>query len=157
MRTIVIGLGNPVRSDDGVGLAVARTLQERLPDRSNVDVVELWAGGLRLVEAMVGYDRAVVVDAMATGQAPPGTLRHLGVLDLGRAKNLACVHDTSLPTALELWRLAEIPVPGQISVWGIEGQDLDTLGEDLTPRVSDAVELAANAILDELQVARRST
>jgi hydrogenase maturation protease len=156
MRTIVIGLGNPVRSDDGVGLAVARALQERLPDRSEVDVVELWAGGLRLVEAMVGYDRAVVVDAMATGQAPPGTLHHLGVLDLGRAKNITCVHDTSLPTALELWRLAEIPVPDQISIWGIEGQDLDTLGEDLTPQVLHAVDLAANAILDELQVARRS-
>jgi hydrogenase maturation protease len=156
MKTIVIGIGNPVRTDDAVGLVVARVLRKRLADEAAIDVTELWAGGLRVVEAMVGYDRAVVIDAMATGKQPAGTVRRLSMADLGGAKNLTCVHDTSLSTALELWRRSELPLPGDISIWGIEGKDLQTLGEELTEPVHSAVAVAAEAILDELRVPPRS-
>ena len=84
MRTIIVGIGNPIRSDDSVGLVVARILRERLAGVEGIDVAELWAGGLRLVEAMAGYDRAVVIDAMATGEKPPGTVRRLTLADLRR-------------------------------------------------------------------------
>jgi hydrogenase maturation protease len=156
MRTIIIGIGNPVRSDDAVGLAVARTLREHLAADGEVEVAELPAGGLRLVEAMVGFDRAVVIDAMATGTVPPGTVRRLGPADLGKACNVTCVHDTSLPTALEIWRRSEVPVPDDISVWGIEAQDMTTVGEELTLPVGRAVPLVAKAILDDLRMPRRS-
>jgi hydrogenase maturation protease len=156
MRTIIIGIGNPVRSDDAVGLVVARLLRERLADDPEIDVTELWAGGLRLVEAMVGYDRAIVIDAMATGTQPPGTVRRLELAELGEAHNVTCVHDTSLPTALEIWRCSNVPVPADITVWGIEGEDLLTLGEELTSPVNTAVAVAAEAILDELRVPQRS-
>ncbi len=150
MRTVIIGLGNPLRADDGVGLSVARLLGERLRG-GGVDVAELWAGGLRLVEAMTGYDRAVVVDAMSTRAVPPGSIRKLRLSDLGGSRNIACVHDTSLPTALEMWRRAGEPLPAEISIWGIEVQDMDSFSEDLTGPVAEAVPRAANAILDELR------
>jgi hydrogenase maturation protease len=156
MRTIIIGIGNPIRSDDAVGLAVARLLREQLAEEVGIDVTELWAGGLRLVEAMVGYDRAVVIDAMRTGDSPPGTVRRLTLADLGDAQNVTCVHDTSLPTALEIWRRSNVPVPEDIAIWGIEGKDLFTLSEELTESVSGAVAVAAAAILDELRVPQRS-
>jgi hydrogenase maturation protease len=157
MRTVVIGIGNPVRTDDAAGLAVARAVREGLGDMPDVDVVELWAGGLRLVEAMDGYDRAVLIDAMVSQSVPAGTVRRLTLDDLGVAKNVTCVHDTSLPTALALWRLARLPVPDDIVVWGIEGEDMQTLSEELTPTVRRAVIGTAQAILDELHVPQRST
>lgn len=155
MRTVVIGIGNPVRSDDGVGLAVARAVRERVGNRPDVDVEELWAGGLRLVEAMAGYDRAIVIDAMVTGTSPPGTVRRLDLADLGEARNVTCVHDASLPTALALWRMGDVPVPSDITIWGIEGQDLQTLSEELTLPVSGAVAIATKAIMDELRIPHR--
>jgi hydrogenase maturation protease len=156
MRTIILGIGNPVRTDDAAGLFVARLLRERLGDCSDIDVKELWAGGLRLVEAMVGYERAVVIDAMVTGTQPPGTVRRLEPGELGETNNLTCAHDTSLPLALALWRASDVPVPTDIAVWGIEAADLATLGEELTSPVSAAVSVAAKAILDELRVPQRS-
>jgi hydrogenase maturation protease len=153
MRTLIIGLGNAVRSDDSAGLAVARALRERLDGRAGVDVVEMWHGGLGLAEAMSGYDRAVVVDAMATGAAP-GTVRRLAPGELEDTRNVTSTHDTSLPLALELWRRAGLPVPRSISVWGIEAADLETLGEDLTGPVAAAVPRAVSAILDELHLAQ---
>lgn len=156
MRTIIIGIGNPVRSDDAVGLVVARLLRRRLGDETDVDVEELYAGGLRLVEAMVGYDRAVVIDAMATGTQPPGSVRRLNYEELGRAQNVTCVHDTSLPSALEIWRRSNIPVPQEITVWGIEGQDMLTVSEELSGPVCLGALEAAQAIMDELRPTRRS-
>jgi hydrogenase maturation protease len=153
MRTLVIGLGNAVRSDDSAGLVVARALRERLADAPDVDVVEMWHGGLQLAEAMSGYDRAVVVDAMATGAAP-GTVRRLDPGELGAARNVTSTHDTSLPLALELWRRVGLPVPADLSVWGIEAADLDTLGEELTGPVAAAVPRAVSAILDDLCLAQ---
>ncbi len=153
MRTLVIGLGNAVRSDDSAGLVVARALRAQLGDDPDVDVVELWHGGLRLAEAMSGYDRAVVVDAMATGAAP-GTVRRLAPDELEITRNVTSTHDTSLPLALELWRRVGLPVPAEVSIWGIEAADLDTLGEDLTGPVAAAVPRAVSAILDELCLAQ---
>jgi hydrogenase maturation protease len=154
MRTIVIGLGNPVRADDGVGLAVARCVRERLQSSDQCDVAELWAGGLRLVEAMSGYDRAIVVDALVTGEQEPGSIRRLSLSDLGRARTANCVHDTSLPTALELMRRLGASVPREISIWGIEALNLDTWSEAFTEPVARAVPLAAEAILEELHLSK---
>lgn len=153
-RTVVIGLGNPVRADDSVGLAVIRELREQLTGTEGVELVELWAGGLRLVEAMVGFDRAVVVDAMCTGQVAPGTFRRLALGDLGATRTTTCSHDTSLPTALEMWKRMEAPVPEDLTIWGIEIQDTETFSEGLSNPVARAVPRVAAAILAELHGSR---
>ncbi|HVP57885.1 MAG TPA: hydrogenase maturation protease [bacterium] len=150
MSTVIIGLGNPLRADDSVGLTVARLLRDRLQGKPGIDVTELWAGGLRLAEAMVGYDRAFVIDAMSSGSVPPGTVRRLALADLGSARNATCVHDTSFPTALELCRRAGASIPSHISFWGIEARDTESFSEVLSDDVARAVPEAAEAILREL-------
>ena len=76
MKTLVIGLGNPLVTDDSVGLRVAAELKTRLAGRPDVEVGEDYWGGLRLMERLVGSDRAIVIDAICTG-APPGTIHCL--------------------------------------------------------------------------------
>jgi hydrogenase maturation protease len=150
VRTIIIGLGNPLRADDGVGLHVSGLLREYLRGRDGVEVVDLGAGGLRLAEAMSGYDRAILVDAMLTGEHPPGAVRRVSLSDLGGSRTTTCAHDTSLPTALEICRRLGSPLPREISIWGIEAGNLDEFSEDLTAAVARAVPVAAEAILCEL-------
>jgi hydrogenase maturation protease len=154
MRTIVIGLGNPVRADDGVGPAVARHLRERLAGAEGVTVDELWAGGFRLAEAMVGYDRAILVDALQRGDRPPGSICRLSLSDLDGTRTTNCVHDASLPTALEAWRRLGVPLPRDISIWGIEAQDLESFSEELTTPVAEAVPRLVDAILQDLQLCK---
>ena len=151
MRTVVIGVGNPVRADDGVGLAVARRVGQIIGDAQDVEVTEVWAGGLRLAEAMVGFDRAVVVDALSGGPEPAGTVKKLSLDDLGPARNASCVHDASLPTAIALCRSVGAVMPHEITVWGITGQDLESFREELTDVVARAVPAAAQAIVNELR------
>ncbi len=147
----MLGVGNPLRRDDAVGLHVVRRLKESLAQDSDVEVAEQFAGGIRLAEAMAGYDRAVLVDALEDRSASPGTLRRLQLEDLGAARNLACVHDTSLPSAVEVWRALGLPIPSRVVIWGIVAADTETLSEELTDAVARAVPAAAATILADLR------
>ena len=64
-KAIVIGVGNPVIADDALGLVAARSVRDQCP--GGVAVAEVFNGGLELMEAMAGYDRAFVVDAIVAG------------------------------------------------------------------------------------------
>jgi hydrogenase maturation protease len=154
MRTVVIGVGNPVRADDAVGLHVARAVRERAGGAC--DVEELWAGGLRLVEAMSGYDRAIVVDALAGEGIAPGMLIQLGLDELGPCRTVSCSHDASLPVGLALWRDAGVAVPDHITVLGVGASDLVSLRETLTAAVAAAVPRAVDAVMKELHREARS-
>ena len=75
MKILVVGLGNPILTDDGVGVKVAYAVRDALASegRNDVTVTEASVGGLRLMEMMVGYDRAILVDALQHPDAKPGT------------------------------------------------------------------------------------
>jgi hydrogenase maturation protease len=149
MRTIIIGVGNPVRRDDGVGLLVAQELRARLAGRNSVNVVELCAGGLRLMEAMAGYDRAIVIDAIENG-GPPGAVCRLEAGGLQETRNASSTHDGSLPAALALGRTAGMRLPDEICFWAVEAGDVEAFGESLTPGVEAAAGEVVEAILREL-------
>lgn len=140
----MIGLGNTTLSDDGLGPAAAGLLAERLAERlapapGGVRVVELGLGGLALMEAMVGFGRAVVLDAVRTGQVPPGTVVELDLGDLGGSLHETSVHDLSLPAALSVGRALGLDLPAEVRVLGVEVVDTTTFGEALTPAVAAAL------------------
>lgn len=157
MRTLVLGLGNPILRDDGVGIRVARGLQPLLAGRPGVDVDEDFWGGLRLMERMIGYDRAIVIDAMAPG-GEPGRIRILAP-DSAPTQRSASAHDVNLPTALELGREAgaHLPATDQILLIGIETADVLHFGETCTPEVEAAVPRAMDAVLAALDEKRMAT
>ncbi len=149
-KTLVLGLGNPIVSDDSVGLRVATELRSVLKDRVGVEVdVDYW-GGLRLMERMIGYDRAVVIDAIQTGAAP-GTIHRLRPDDLPTQRS-ASAHDANLPTALALGRQAgmHLPPDDAVTLVAIEAADILNFGEQLTPEVEAAIPRAVRLVLEIL-------
>jgi hydrogenase maturation protease len=157
MRTLVLGLGNPILRDDGVGIRVAERLRPLLADRPEISVEEDYWGGLRLMERMIGYDRAIVIDATAPGDEP-GRIRLLAPDSIATQRS-ASAHDVNLPTALELGRMAgaHLPPAEEIVLVGIEAADVLNFGEDFTPEVEAAVPLATKAVLAILDEKRERT
>ncbi len=146
---VIIGMGNALLSDDGVGIAVAHAVAERLQYRTDLTVTELPAGGIRLMEAMAGYRRAVVVDAMLSG-AVPGTVQRFDPRDFVTTKNTFSSHDTDFATAFDLGRMAGVQLPEQVSFWGIEAREFDLFGERFTDEVAAALPLAVNQIVAQI-------
>jgi len=148
--TIVIGLGNDLLSDDGVGLYVARRLRAIL-DPEQYDVIELAVGGMGLVDHLLGYRRAVVVDACRTGRRAPGTLTRHRPADFANSPRLGSYHTMDFATALELARRMGAELPDEIAVFAIEVEDVETIRERCTPQVEAAIEMAATGIARALR------
>ncbi|MDP2168711.1 MAG: hydrogenase maturation protease [Thermodesulfovibrionales bacterium] len=150
MKTVIIGLGNPVLGDDRVGIEVARLLRERLGDDENVTVKEQYAGGIRLLDELAGFERAIIVDSIVTG-GKAGTVYRLGVSDLPGTRNTISTHDTNFRDALSLGEMIGLALPGFVTVFGIEAGNVETFSEDLTPEVKEAVPGAVELVLKELR------
>ena len=150
-KTLVIGLGNPIVSDDSIGLRVAERLKTILANRGDVEVAEDYCGGLRLMERMIGYDRAIVIDAICTG-AEPGTIHHLapGAVSTQRS---ASAHDVNLPTALAFGRAAgaRLPADENIHLIGVEAADVITVNDQCTPAVEAAIPRAIKEVIQVLE------
>ena len=115
MKTIIIGLGNPILGDDGVGWRVVEALKERV-EAQGVETDMLASGGIGLMERLVGYERAIIVDAIATGSFPTGSVRvfPLEALENSFAGHLGSAHESNLQTALQVGRDLGASLPDQV-------------------------------------------
>jgi hydrogenase maturation protease len=157
MKTLVLGLGNPLLRDDSIGLRVVEALRARLSDRPDIEVDEDYWGGLRLMERMIGFQRAIIIDAIRT-DAEPGTIHLLTPNDIPTQRSMSA-HDVNLPTALELGRQAgaQLPASSEILIVGVEADDVQTFDETLTPAVELALPQAVEAVMTALDRKREKT
>ncbi len=149
MKTLVLGLGNPLLGDDAVGLKVAAIVRERLGARDDVEVQEEEAGGLRLMERLTGFDRAILVDAIVGGGAV-GAIRRMGPSEVPTQRT-AIAHGIDLPGALALGHALGLPMPSSVRVVAIEAASVLEFRREMTPAVAAAVEPAVAAVLEELE------
>ncbi len=150
-KTVVVGLGNPILGDDGVGWQVAAAVQAVAPE---VEVDFLASGGLGLMERLIGYERAIIVDAIQTkgGQVGDVSCFEMPALPDFSAGHTTAAHDTSLPTALKMGRAMGAALPARIDIVAVEAERVYEFSEELTPAVAAAVPQAVAAVLDILGV-----
>jgi hydrogenase maturation protease len=106
------------------------------------------------MEAMAGYDRAILVDAIQTEGGKPGTIYALEPADVAQTRNIHSTHDGSLAVALELGRMAGIRMPAEIRIWAVEAGDAGTFSESLTEEVARAVPRVVESIIAHLRIER---
>ena len=153
-KTLIIGLGNPILGDDGIGWRVAEQVQAHLENEAaslpefEVDCLSL--GGLSLMERLVGYQRAIIIDAIFTRQSPPGTVTSfpLEALPDRAAGHTTSTHDTSLLTAIALGHSMGAPLPDTITIVAVEAEQVYDFSEELTPEIAAAIPLAEQMVLD---------
>jgi hydrogenase maturation protease len=148
--TLVVGLGNPILGDDGVGWRVAEAVKTRLND-ADIDVLCLSLGGLALMEHLAGYRRAIIVDAICTG-ATAGLVHQMNARELGKFRDelsiqhTASVHDLSLSAALTLGRELGLDLPSDIQIIGVEAKAEFDFGVTLSAPVAAAIPTATRAV-----------
>ena len=150
--TLIIGVGNPCRCDDGAGPAVARCLlQQVLP--STVKIIEHHGEGAALIDAWQGYQRVLLVDAICSAAAV-GSVQRFDALQVELPKGLFhySSHLFGVAEAVELARSLG-RLPDELILYGIEGVEFG-YGEDLSPEVAAAVGGVASRIQVELTHSR---
>jgi hydrogenase maturation protease len=148
--TLLIGIGNPDRGDDGAGLEVVRRLTALRPQ--GLRLATCAGNALDLLDAWRGYERVVLVDA-AFGGGRPGAVRRL---DAGRGRlpwylRSASTHSWGVAEAVEMARVLG-DLPAHLVVYGIEGRSFG-LHRGLSPEVIVAVDEVVAHVLHELDEA----
>ena len=156
MKTLVLGLGNPILSDDGVGIRVAQEVEKQLglirseAKQAEVAVTETSGAGFSLLDSMTGYDRVIIVDAIQTGKGPVGHIYRLAPEDFSFARHLSSPHQINLITALQLGKILNLPMPQKITIFAVEVEDVTNFSEKCTPKVEGAIPEAVKMVLGEL-------
>lgn len=153
MKTLIIGLGNPILGDDGVGWKIVEQLQTIVNGQSSIVLETASLGGLSLMERMVGFERAILIDAIESAQSEVGSVRviPLEALTNPSAGHSASAHDTSLLTALETGRQMGLQLPQEVFVVAIEARQVFDFSEELSESVARAVPVAEEAVLHLLE------
>ena len=150
MKTLVLGLGNPVLGDDGVGLRVVEQLRTLFED-TNLAFKESCASGLDLLEEITGYDRLIIIDAIQTEAGQVGQVYRLTIDDFTSSHLSGSPHSVDLATAVELGKKLGERVPHQIDIFAVEVSEVNEFNESCTPAVEQAIPLAVDMVAKELK------
>ncbi len=144
MRTLVIGIGNLLRTDDGVGIHIIRNLNNFVP---RIDILDAAMGGVEILEAMRGYDQVIIVDAIESG-AEPGTIFRVNLTEGEKPPVVSHSHGIDLITTLNLGRqLYGEEIPAEIILFAVEAEDTTTINDVPTLKVRAAIQETIKAIL----------
>ena len=137
MDTLVLGLGNDLCGDDGVGIAAANRLKTEVSHF--VDIATSSESGLALLDYLLGYSRVIIIDAIQTSQNEPGTVTELTLDDLRQVINPS-PHYTGLPEMQKLSQELHFDFPSEIKIFAIEISEKYEINESLSQQVSAAID-----------------
>jgi len=150
MKTIILGVGNHILGDDGVGVHVANELKTRIhyPD---ITIEEALTGGMNLLDLLLGYDKAIIIDAVKTETGENGEVKRIPLSDFSTMHSCN-PHDVSLTEAIEMAKkMGEKRIPKEIIIIGIMMKQIPCeFGEQLSETIAAAVPAAVEMILAEI-------
>ncbi len=149
MKTMILGLGNPIFNDDGVGLRVADLLKELVHD-NDVTIESAELAGIDMLETLSGYDRVIIIDAIKTG-GQAGDIYRLTPQDFKSTIHTGTPHDVNFTTALEFGARIGVKLPEKIDIVAVEIPAAVTFGEMLSPDVEKAVPECVRLVVEMLK------
>lgn len=145
---ILIGLGSPIMSDDGIGLLAAQQVHKRL---SGFDLDITCGGGFEVVDIIQDYGVAVVIDAMVTGRFEPGTLVRLDVdTDITTLRS-GPSHALNFVEALEVARSCKTPLPATIVIYAIEVKEVRKVSDNVSKVLLDRLPEMVEEIVQDIE------
>ena len=144
----IIGMGNPLMSDEGIGVRVVTRLQ-RSELSETVDVLDLGTSGMRVLHELEGRDKVIFVDCALMGTAP-GTLRRFTPDEVAsqKAQPGLSLHEGDLLGTLALARQLGT-CPEDVVIFGIEPKVVD-FGDQLSPELVENLDSYVAAIRAEV-------
>ena len=144
-KTLVLGVGNPILSDDGIGIKVAQRLKEECPE---LEVIETSEAALTMLDVVCrdDCDKLIIIDSIkADGEL--GELYEFTLEDLRPAKDFSSSHGVDIATVVELGQRLEYRMPQDVSIYAVAIKDNTTFGEECTRKVEEKIPFIARQII----------
>jgi hydrogenase maturation protease len=147
MKILILGMGNPILSDDGVGLLAAEMLRDKIPE---ADVAVSAMIGLSLFDLIIGYDTIFIIDAMTTKEGKVGVLKKVAKHDRCGTLHLFSSHGLNIFELMELGIRCGLAIPCLAAIYGIEIGDEVAFGESLSSSLSEKLPAIAAEIISDI-------
>ncbi len=148
MNTLILGIGNLILTDDGVGIKIARKIKEGNPA---LEVIETSEAGIALLDLIRDYDKLIIIDSIQTEKGKLGDLYKLEPRDLKPSKDFSSSHGIDVATAFELGKGLGYRMPKFVSIYAVEVKDNTTFGEKCTEEVEQRIPFIVKQIMrDEI-------
>jgi hydrogenase maturation protease len=146
MKTLVLGIGNPILTDDGVGIEIARRIEQHNPD---VVVEETNEAAIALLDLVMDYERLIIIDSIMTEDGQPGKLYKLGLEDFSPKMDFMSAHGMDIATAFEVGRGIGCRLPQSVSIYAVEVKDNSNFSESCTPELAARIAPITQKIIAE--------
>lgn len=146
MKTLILGIGNPILTDDRVGIGIALKLKKEKP---GLEIIETSETGIALLDFVVGYNKIVIIDSIKTEKGKPGDLYKLELEDLKPASDVSSSHGIGIATAFKLGQKLEYSMPESTSIYAVEIKDNTTFSEEYTREVRERIPFITRQIIKE--------
>jgi len=144
VNTLILGIGNPILTDDGVGIEIAHKIKE---ERAKLEVIETSEAGIALLDLVVGYDNLIIIDSIKTEKGKPGEVYKLELEDLKPAKDFSSSHGIGIATAFKLGQRMGYSMPKYTSIYAVEVKDNTTFGEKCTQEIRERIPFITKQII----------
>lgn len=132
--TLILGLGNDILTDDGIGPRLVRDLVQVFHNPSvRFDIAG--CGGLEIMEYIKGYKKVIFIDAIRTRNGKPGDVYYFLPSDFRETSHLSNLHDVYFLTALKLGNVLELDLPVDLHFIAVEIVEDMEFSEELTPQL----------------------
>jgi len=147
---LVLGLGNPIMGDDGVGIHVLRRLKEKIPSRTDLEFKELGVGGIKLIEEILDYRTVFIIDSIESTTAL-GKINEFSPDQFKNTRHESTPHAMNFITALELYQKLEAArIPERIRIFTITIKPEFIFKETLTPTIQAAASHLTELLINEI-------
>lgn len=156
MKTAIMGFGNPVRSDDAIGIYVIEEIQKHIKDTNNISVFDMGTAAFEVLFGLKGHNKIIIVDAVINTNEPNGTLFKVPAEEVLRAPEedpMVFLHGMKWDQALSYAKkIMQDEYPEDITVYLIAVENT-RLEVELSQPVKEAGDKVVNLILKELEIA----
>ena len=130
-KTLILGIGNNILTDDGIGSRLVNDIINLICDPDiHYDIA--CCGGLEIVEYIKDYERVIFIDAIRTQEGRPGDVYYFRPSDFQETSHLSNLHDVSFITALKLGHTLNLGLPNDLHIIAVEIIEDMTFSEELT-------------------------
>ena len=133
-KTLILGLGNDILTDDGIGPKLVSDLKSELSE-NEFDFINVCVGGLELLDYIQHYNTVFILDAIQTKDGKPGEVYFLSTKAFKETSHISNLHDINFLTALKLAEKLNIIIPQNIYIIAVEIIEDRVFSEHLSPEI----------------------
>lgn len=150
MKIVILGIGNTILRDDGVGIYVSRKLKKLL-HHPDIEIKETQFSGLALMDLLEGFDLAFIIDSIMIENDKVGKIYKIEEEDFEYENSPKSIHHFNIFNAVALGRKINIKMPVRMIIYAVSVSDSSTFDEHFSPKIQSAILSISDSIKEDIQ------